>query len=86
MSANRNHRYWLEKIAHRKTGYPMATLACYGPDDTRASRVVVGVFRSPSQKESAVLSQAIFELSEGLCLTKNPASISGEGFTRSPAA
>ena len=43
MSPQRNPRYWLEKKANRKTGYPVATIAYYGPDNTFASKVVVGI-------------------------------------------
>ena len=38
-----NPRYWLDRKAQRKTGYPLATLAYYGPDTTRASKAVVGI-------------------------------------------
>ncbi|HOT91865.1 MAG TPA: hypothetical protein PLJ78_07585 [Anaerolineae bacterium] len=41
--------YWLEKKMRRKTGYPAATIACYGPDDKFASKIVVGIV--PSEKE-----------------------------------
>ncbi len=51
MATNRNSRYQLEKLSHRNTGYPMATVAYYGPDDKRASKVVVGLFRVEGQKE-----------------------------------
>jgi hypothetical protein len=35
--------YRLEKLSHRKTGYPLATIAYYGEDDKVASKVVVGI-------------------------------------------
>ena len=38
-----NPKYWLNKKAHRKTGYPLATIAYYGPDDKFASKAVVGI-------------------------------------------
>jgi hypothetical protein len=41
--ASRNPQYWLEKLSHRKTGFPLATIAFYGEDDTVASKVVVGI-------------------------------------------
>jgi hypothetical protein len=35
---------WLRKFAKRgDQGYPVATLAFYGPDDKKASKVVLGV-------------------------------------------
>jgi hypothetical protein len=43
MSPNPNPQYWLNKKAHRKTGFPLATIAYYGPDDKFASKVVVGI-------------------------------------------
>jgi len=44
-------KYHLEKLAHRKTGYPIATIAYYGPDDQFASKVVVGILLSEKEKE-----------------------------------
>jgi hypothetical protein len=41
--ASRNPQYWLEKLSHRKTGFPLATIAFYGEDDKVASKVVVGI-------------------------------------------
>jgi hypothetical protein len=35
--------YQLEKLTRRKTGYPLATIAYYGPDSLFASKVVVGI-------------------------------------------
>ena len=49
-----NARYWLTRMASKRTGYPLATLAHYGPDDTRASKVVVGIIvsdRNPDPTE-----------------------------------
>lgn len=44
MSPNLQARYWLEKKANRGfRGYPMATVADYGPDDRTASKVVVSI-------------------------------------------
>ena len=43
MSPNPNPQYWLNKKAHRKTGFPLATIAYYGTDDKFASKVVVGI-------------------------------------------
>ena len=46
-------RYALEKRARLKTfrGYPLATIAYYGPDDSRASKVAVGIV---DEKEEVV--------------------------------
>ena len=45
---------WLRKFAHRgDQGYPVATLAFYGPDDKKASKAVLGIILS---KESEVSS------------------------------
>ena len=45
--------YWLQKKLRRKTGYPIATVACYGPDDKFASKVVVGIMLSEKDSEAA---------------------------------
>lgn len=37
-------QYRLERKAQRKTGTPFGTIAYYGPDSSRASKVVVGIF------------------------------------------
>ena len=55
MSPTNKPRYWLEKKAHRKTGYPIASVAYYGPDDTFASKVVVGITPDEKTKEVAFL-------------------------------
>ncbi len=57
MSTPRNPQYWLAKKAHRKTGYPVATIAYYGPDATFASKVVVGIIVSERDDEVAVLNK-----------------------------
>jgi hypothetical protein len=42
---------WLSKKAKRGfSDYPLATLAFYGPDDRRASKVAVGVFHRPQDE------------------------------------
>lgn len=41
--ASKNSQYRLKKMARRKTGYPLATIAYYGEDDQFASKVVVGI-------------------------------------------
>jgi hypothetical protein len=43
MPPSRNPEYWLQKKTYRKTGYPVASIAYYGPDDKFASKVVVGI-------------------------------------------
>jgi hypothetical protein len=36
---------WLRKfVARGDKGYPVATLAFYGPDDKKASKAVLGIF------------------------------------------
>jgi hypothetical protein len=54
-SARKNPRYWLERRAQRKMGYPLATLAYYGPDNTRASKAVVGIVVSEQASDVALL-------------------------------
>jgi hypothetical protein len=53
--SSNNPRYWLERKAQRKTGYPLATLAYYGPDNTRASKAVVGIIASAQEPDVATL-------------------------------
>ena len=48
-------RYWLEKKARRKTGYPVGTIAFYGADDQFASKVVVGIMLSEKDSEVSFL-------------------------------
>ncbi len=41
-------RKWLEKKAKRgMTGYPVGTIAFYGPDNRRATKVAVGIIPAP---------------------------------------
>jgi hypothetical protein len=46
-----NIRYRLGKLAGRKTGYPLATIAYYGPDDQFSSKVVVGIQRTNHEED-----------------------------------
>ncbi len=43
-----NLRKKFEKQARRKTGFPLATIAYYGPDDEFASKVAVGIILTRS--------------------------------------
>ena len=49
--ASRNPQYWLDKLTHRKTGFPLATIAFYGEDDKVASKVVVGILLSEKDED-----------------------------------
>ena len=55
LASNNNHQYWLEKRVHRKTGYPIATIANYGTDDKFASKVVVGIVLSSQNNDVAFM-------------------------------
>jgi hypothetical protein len=44
-------KYRLEKLTNRKTGYPLGTVAYYGPDNQFASKVVVGINKSETEEE-----------------------------------
>ena len=46
-----NPQYWLEKRIRRKTGYPIGTIAYYGPNDKFASKVVVGIILTEKDDE-----------------------------------
>jgi len=55
-NAIRKSKYTLEKQARRGFhGYPVATIAYYGPDDIRASKVAVGILLSEKDKEAVYL-------------------------------
>ena len=44
MSKHDKARYWLNKKARKHShGYPLATIAYYGPTDRHASKVVVAI-------------------------------------------
>jgi hypothetical protein len=43
-------KYLFNKLARRKTGFPIATVAYYGPDDQLASKVVVGIQKSDREE------------------------------------
>jgi hypothetical protein len=43
------HKYQLDKLANRKFGFPIATVAYYGPDNIMASKVVVGIILSKNE-------------------------------------
>ena len=45
------NRYQIDKLRNRKTGFPLATIAYYGPDDRRATKVVVGIYLSEIEKQ-----------------------------------
>ncbi len=62
--SQRNPQYWIEKKARRKTGYPIATIAYYGPDHTFASKVVVGIIVSEQDDEVAVLNKWFAEATD----------------------
>jgi hypothetical protein len=59
--APRNPQYWLDKLAHRKTGFPLATIAFYGEDDKVASKVVVGILLA--EKEEVAFMEKWFQKS-----------------------
>ncbi len=48
-------KYRMHKLVRRKTGYPVASVAYYGPDDTFASKVVVGI--TLSERDSVLFGQ-----------------------------
>jgi hypothetical protein len=64
-----NPSYWIQKKAHRKTGYPLATIAYYGPDDTFASKVVAAIILS--EKDDEVVSIEKW-FSESLDVRRDP--------------
>jgi hypothetical protein len=44
-------KYKLQKLANRKTGFPIATIAYYGPNNQFASKAVVGIILAEKEKE-----------------------------------
>ena len=53
--ASNNPKFWLEKRSHRKTGFPVGTIAYYGVDDKFASKVVVGIVLSEKHNDVAFI-------------------------------
>lgn len=41
-----------QKLARRKTGYPLASIIYYGPDNLFASKVVVGIFTAERKRDA----------------------------------
>jgi hypothetical protein len=41
-----------QRLARRKTGYPMASIIYYGPDNRFASKVVVGIFITEKTRDA----------------------------------
>jgi len=52
MSSRRD--YWVQKLASRNTGYPVATIACFGEDDQFASKVEVAIVSGPDEEPTAL--------------------------------
>jgi hypothetical protein len=50
------YKYQLEKLPNRKTGYPIATVTYYSPDNNMASKVVVGIFPSKNDEQLITMS------------------------------
>jgi len=44
-------KYQFQKLARRKTGYPVASVAYYGPTDQFASKAVVGITMAEEDEE-----------------------------------
>ncbi|MGE5222058.1 MAG: hypothetical protein ACM3PY_06455 [Omnitrophica WOR_2 bacterium] len=55
MAAKRDPKYWLNKKTRRKTGYPIGTVAFYGPTDQFASKVVAGIQVNEKDEEVSFL-------------------------------
>jgi len=50
MSDKLRNRYWLDKKAKKGfRGYPVATIAYYGPDNQVATKVVVGILNAKEE-------------------------------------
>lgn len=41
-----------QKLARQKTGYPLASIIYYGPDNLFASKVVVGIFTAERKRDA----------------------------------
>ncbi len=55
MENPQNPQYWISKKARKKTGFPIATIAFYGPDNSFASKVTTGILLSEKDKEVSEL-------------------------------
>jgi hypothetical protein len=69
MPSPSNPSYWIQKKAHRATGYPVASIAYYGPDDTFASKVVAAIILSEKDDEVASIEKWF---SESLDVRRDP--------------
>ena len=55
MSLRERHKVALWKKAHRGfAGYPVATIAFYGPDDKIATKLSVGIIRAEGEEPAAL--------------------------------
>jgi hypothetical protein len=52
------------KPAQKPTKYPFATVIAYGPDNTRATKLVVAVYKTPAQQTAATLHRWIINEGE----------------------
>ncbi len=55
MTTKNRLKYWIEKKYRSRPGYPMATVACYGPNDRFATKLVIAILQSEKDKEAAIL-------------------------------
>ena len=62
MSRKRRERTPLEKKARRGfRGYPVATVAYYGPDDKRATKVAVGIVTGENEEDVITVERWVSE-------------------------
>lgn len=64
MSNVKRLQYYLEKKAKRKTGYPLATIAYYGEDAFRASKVAVGIIQDEEKEEVTTMRKWYSDVSD----------------------
>lgn len=50
MPEDSKSEYWLKKMANRRTGFPVGTIAYYGKTDQSASKLVVGIIQHESDE------------------------------------
>lgn len=48
-------KYGIEKLANRNAGWPVATLAIYGPDGTHATKLVLSLLRDQNADAEILL-------------------------------
>lgn len=55
MPGNPSRRSLISKVRRGFRGYPIITIAHYGPDDTKATKVAIGILKQEGVEEADIL-------------------------------